>query len=598
MKSGLSPFSPLPAPCRALTLLLFISSACLPGLAQDSSEPSKITIHGIVLNSVTREPVGHALVFSGDNHLATFSDDQGRFEFAFPQTAPDSAANIADPQAPLLGTGRLSVGLLFSSILMARKPGFLDPQNRSWTPPPNPANQELTLTLVPEALIVGRVVLPNSQAAGQLRVALYRRRVQDGRAQWFPSGDLASRSNGEFRFAELEPGTYKVFTREQMDRDPLTFDPRGPFYGYPPAYFPNATDFESAATIQLTPGMTFQAELSPVRQPYSNVKIPVTNASADADLMISVNVHGRKGPGFELAYNREDQKIEGSLPNGTYLIEATSIGPAFAQGSATLTVKGADAEGSPLTLSPFGSVRINAQRDFKSDQEADASQEKATQVVTNQQQWRRSTLNISLESAEEFPQSNNFAQLRAPTGPRDDSLILDNVAPGRYWVRIDSARGFAASVTAGDLDLLRHPLTVAPGANLAIDVILRDDGAEISGSIEDIRGDAAENDDRQASSQASFTGILGGQPTGYVYFIPLSDSPGQFRETPVSSDGKFTLQQLPPGAYRVLAFDHQQQNLEYRDPEAMRAYDNKGPVLRVVAGQKETLRLPLIVSNE
>jgi hypothetical protein len=260
-------------------------------------------------------------------------------------------------------------------------------------------------------------------------------------------------------------------------------------------------------------------------------------------------------------------------------------------------VKGAAAEGSSLTLSPFGSVRINAQRDFKPDPESDGNQERATQVVTNQDQWRRSTLNVRLESAEEFPQSNNFAQLRPPTGPRDDSLVLDNVAPGRYWVHIDSARGFAASVTAGDLDLLRHPLTVGPGANLTVDVSLRDDGAEISGSIEDIRGDAGENDEGQPSSQVGFTGTLGGWPTGYVYFIPLSDSPGQFRETPVSPDGKFNLQQLPPGAYRVLAFDHQQQDLEYRDPEAMRAYDNKGPVVRLVAGQKETLRLPLIASN-
>jgi hypothetical protein len=596
LKSGLSPFYPLPAPYRALILLLFICTPWVAGRAQESAEPSRITIHGVVLNSVTREPVGHALVFSQDNRLATFTDDQGRFEFAFPQSAPDPSANAAEQQA--LGAGRLSVSLLFNSILMARKPGFLDPQKRPWTPPPNPASQELTLTLVPEALIVGRVVLPNSQAAGQIRVALYRRRVQDGRTQWFPSGDVASRSNGEFRFAELEPGTYKLFTREQMDRDPLTFDPRGPFYGYPPAYFPNATDFESAATIQLAPGMTFQAELSPVRQPYFNIKVPVTNASTDTDLMVNVAVHGRKGPGFELAYNHDDQKIEGSLPNGTYVIEATSIGPAFAQGSATLTVKGAAAEGSPLTLSPFGSVRINAQRDFKPDPESDGNQEKATQVVTNQDQWRRSTLNVRLESAEEFSQSNNFAQLRPPTGPRDDSLVLDNVAPGRYWVHIDSARGFAASVTAGDLDLLRHPLAVGPGANLTVDVSLRDDGAEISGSIEDIRGDGGENDELQPSSQVGFTRTLGGRASGYVYFIPLSDSPGQFREAPVSPEGKFNLQQLPPGAYRVLAFDQQRQDLEYRDPEAMRAYDNKGPVLRVVAGQKETLRLPLIASNE
>ncbi len=63
------------------------------------------------------------------------------------------------------------------------------------------------------------------------------------------------------------------------------------------------------------------------------------------------------------------------------------------------------------------------------------------------------------------------------------------------------------------------------------------------------------------------------------------------------SNGKFTLTQVPPGAYRVLAFDHPQGELEYRNSEAMRAYDTRGQVVRLVAGQKENLRLHVISSE-
>ena len=64
------------------------------------------------------------------------------------------------------------------------------------------------------------------------------------------------------------------------------------------------------------------------------------------------------------------------------------------------------------------------------------------------------------------------------------------------------------------------------------------------------------------------------------------------------SNGKFDIQQVPPGAYRVLAFDRPQPELEYRDSEAMRAFDSKGQVIRLAAGQKENVRLQVISSSE
>jgi hypothetical protein len=48
----------------------------------------------------------------------------------------------------------------------------------------------------------------------------------------------------------------------------------------------------------------------------------------------------------------------------------------------------------------------------------------------------------------------------------------------------------------------------------------------------------------------------------------------------------------------VLAFDRSQSELEYRNPEAMQSYDAKGPVVRLVGGQKEHVRLQLISTSE
>jgi len=40
-------------------------------------------------------------------------------------------------------------------------------------------------------------------------------------------GRNAGTANGEFRFANLRKGDYKVFHERLLDRDLLTFDPRG-----------------------------------------------------------------------------------------------------------------------------------------------------------------------------------------------------------------------------------------------------------------------------------------------------------------------------------------------------------------------------------
>jgi len=171
------------------------------------------------------------------------------------------------------------------------------------------------------------------------------------------------------------------------------------------------------------------------------------------------------------------------------------------------------------------------------------------------------------------------------------------VPPGRYWVRIDAARGFAAAVTSGEVDLLRRLLTVSPGANPVIHVTLRDDSGEISGTVED-PGATAAGSSRGPGSDSSMGRSLSDQMRGFVYCIPLPESAGQVRQEAVMGDGNFDVQQLPPGSYRVLAFDRPQTELEYHNSEAMRAYEAKGQVVRLAGGHKENVKLQLISTSE
>ncbi|HMD42227.1 MAG TPA: hypothetical protein VKH45_04050 [Candidatus Acidoferrum sp.] len=71
------------------------------------------SIHGTVLNRVTDEPIGHALVYSPDKQYATLTDDRGYFEFKFPtevatneQTKGTIASGLVSNRLPWCQTTR------------------------------------------------------------------------------------------------------------------------------------------------------------------------------------------------------------------------------------------------------------------------------------------------------------------------------------------------------------------------------------------------------------------------------------------------------------------------------------------------------------
>jgi hypothetical protein len=93
-----------------------------------------------------------------------------------------------------------------SSQVDVRKPGFSQ-TFAGFSRNPETGDTNLTVSLVPESLIIGRVNLPASNQYDRINVQIYKRQIDDGRAHWVSAGSQSTRSNGEFRFAELEPGS-------------------------------------------------------------------------------------------------------------------------------------------------------------------------------------------------------------------------------------------------------------------------------------------------------------------------------------------------------------------------------------------------------
>src|SRR6267378_789534 len=537
------------------------------------------SVHGTVINGRTHEPIARALVYTPDNRYATLTDDRGHFEFKFP---PQEKSTPPAPTSDTDTEGMRKVQQWYArnappGVFFARRPGFLPERNGVRIRETGSEKAEIVITLEPEALIVGHVQLPGIDNTDRIQLELYRRDFEEGHERWVQADGVTTWATGEFRFSELAAGTYKLFTLERTERDPAIFNPGDQLYGFPPVFFPNATDFSAATPIRLASGATVQANLTVARREYYPVKIGVANPPAMGYPSVEVFLRGHPGPGYSLGYDPSEQVVQGSLPDGAYTLSLFTHGEEASSGSLNFIVRGGPVEGPVVSLHPNVSLSVNITRDF-----AAATDSPGVRVFHDGHMVNVSGNNvtIALSPVEQFGMQQALWAQPVPGGP-EDVVVLKNVAAGTYWMQISANNCYVASATWGEGDVLHRPLTVgAEGSGTPIEVTLRNDGAEVLGKVQF---------PESASPQKSNEGEPNGQ-MAYIYFLPLSENAGQFRQTQVWQNGMLDEKQIAPGTYRILAFDRLNTEIGPTNAELLRKYESKGTVVELSAAQ--TLRLP------
>lgn len=520
--------------CRFFPLAILASSLAWhfpfsSAAAQQISE--SLELRGRVINSATGEPVGRALVeVPASGQKAQFTGADGTFDF----------------------TG-LPPGNYWPS---ARKPGFFDDpelERPARTPLLSSGqNEPITLKLNPEATIFGEVKDENGVPLEGVTVRAQQWQVPNGEKELVAVGNAQTDDQGNFRLAELRPGryylsfpstnnggwstTYQLTSKKQEEE------------GYGAQFYPGVPDLESATVIEIQAGAQVHIVQTLSRQrvfqvagvlrgadPGSGFSLTLTNSVGDM-VQKTVRLDPKTGQ-FQIS----------GVPQGAYLLEARANRRTRLTNTASGLFGIADEDLPPLTAT----VPVRLVSDVSGlvvVLGTGISVDVHVRDEVSGPGGPNGLHAVSLQMKPQgFPRSPSWITVPRLPDDRRTPARFEGLAPGAYSVSgTPHGPWYIASMRCGSADLLRDDLTLTTGAPPPIEVLLRDDGAQLAVKV-----------------------VKNGQPAtaGVLLFSPDYPRRSQF----FGRTSFLPVGNLAPGKYYVIAL-RGAENLEFRNPAVMERY--------------------------
>lgn len=505
--------------------------------SQQFGEEEKFALRGRVVNAVTGEGVGGALVelYSGARK-AQFSAADGTFEFAELQRG--------------------------NYMLAARKPGYLNERDLGKEYPgigsgsqAVPSESDAVIKLTPESVIYGRVEDEKGRAVEGIGVQAEMWVVSNGtkQLQLGPGGMVQTDDEGNFRIAQLPPGDYYVKFSEtggggtvyrETERRPRTGragEAKGGQQGYGIQFYPGVAEAAMAGVIRVPAGAAV-----PIRQTLERLRlyeisgmvrgVPVGSAF-NISLFQGGSGAGRPHGKSQIYPNTGEFRMEG-VPAGKYLLTANAPEPGaqgFTRRQGQLTAQtvievNADIAGLTLVLGRGATIGVRIQEEASNAGDAGHH------------------VRLNLQSAE-FPELSQQLVAPPPSNDARAPRAFENVAAGTYSVEVwPEGWGYIASLRCAGTDLLKEDLKVGAGMSVPpIEVRLRNDGAELT-----------------------VTAVENGKPVVGRVIVYSSEYPKLSTATVTWPSG-VPLQNVPPGTYKLVA-TRGMRELEFRNPATMAKY--------------------------
>lgn len=531
-----------PVLCLVLTSFGFcctpqLLSQLLPG-SSFPGDPGAVptVIAGRVVNAVGGAALPRVLVEL--NGRATLTDPEGRFRFEQPGQ-PASALRLRKPgfsAAPEQAEGGGSGALVYG------------------------AADSLTLTLWPEALLVGAVTASDGEPLPRITV-LARRSIFDEQGHHFQvAGQSQTDSHGQFRIP-VPAGDYILetqFAPRAFEREEAVL----------PYVSPQDSASNPAAVLHVASGDEKRVELRPLVSRTHVVTIPLEEGADGQPLRITAR--SNSGAVFSAGglRSQEPGAVRLELPPGTYSLDATHFsrdGMQFAE--MNVTVPDHDVTVSPFHLASLPNIPIDIVADTTNA---------ATEVIGGGSRLGGTTPNVSqfnlvLDPLDPDPTSPLQFGIR-PTQQRDTGVSFA-APPGTYRLSAGLASGwYIRSAASRGTDLTREALVVSPGSSPSpITLVVSNQTGSLQGSVT-LSGVPA----------ACWIYLVASSPTLPGVIIRRSEATGAFRIT-----------DLPPGSYRAVAFPyHHSVNLS--DPAVLERFQEHVAAVTVTSGSSANIDLDAV----
>ena len=598
--------------------------------AQDAPEPTQTqnqndapsatttTLHGIVVNAATGDPLPRALVRMFDQEgTGGLTDGQGRFEIVGVATGPQQ------------------IGV--------RKPGFLDEMAdaaaRGLSNDPEFAHTvwvsadmpDVVLRMAPTNSIRGQVQLSTGEAAQGIEITLLKQTVETGRTIWQMAANAKTNADGVYRFGRLSDGSYALYSAPAMEGDTLAIlvEPgstrASERSGYASLFFPEAHDLAGAVKMQLQGGTQAEANLSLTLEPFHAVTASVifpggsagkNESSGEPDVRRFLAAFGGEGhtpymaqatvtdgQGHQLpyvaTYDQATHTLQAFLPDGIYMFAVAASRPVVMRAGSENQFQGVPQEDErivgalefsvaghplsnlrvPLSKAPRSQVQVNLTRTAANAGGTGSSGDVRTISTSEPSSLGPDSVFLTVSQTGGWigdGMMNSYA-----SGTLAGPLNTTFAQPGTYWVHASFSDGriCESSVSAGGANLAREPLVLGfAGPAAPVTLNLRDDCARLTVTL-----------------PANAAQMAGGEEPFYtVYVIPDFDTtedvvPQTLRP---STGGRFTLEGLTPGSYHVYAFD-KPVALAYRERPALEALPNPGQSVELSPGSSINLMLEI-----
>ncbi len=520
--------------------------ACVPTLALAFQQRSAtFIISGTMVEHATNRPLGGVLVIlspnaARDRQLTVVTGADGRFTFT--NLPPAKYSLLAERRGEqeihgYLGTEGYSTGVVAG-------PGF--------------QTENLVFPLDSPASIAGAVIDEDGEPVRQASVILLRKSVFSGRQQVIQAQQKTTGSSGRFRFAHLAPGTYfvAVVGRPWYAQNPgpapegvQAENTREFDVAYPVTYDGDTTNGRAAAPINLAEGASVNIQIDLRAVPAIHVPITGVDMSQGMSAMTL-----SEGPGgVEIATNsfvnggNSTYELSGLAP-GRYVVQLQSFtrGEARVHSRQTMDL----AAGSAISLQNDSSISVSGRVVFEG---ADRPPEGA--------------------GVELFDGTQRFDTQLQPDG--SFSFNGRSPLPGRYEVYIHNAGdGYVKSVTAKGAPVSGDTVEIVDGASVQLSVVV---GKGVRSKLDGIA-------------------LKDGKPTSGAMILLLPQDLNRsllIRRDQSDSDGTFTLPEVVPGRYTLLAIDDGT-DLAYQDPAVMKPYLAEGQIIDIPMNSDAAVKVRVI----